>query len=376
MSAVAVQAPIAEEIPETMNEKTMPIEPETQPAAAPISSSRDYRTAEDEPGNTKTVPYGAADPSAQPAPSPELTDEQTAKYNELLELCKTITEVPIAKNKQSEKSPLTESDRMFMTKECLLRYLKATKWVVSEAKKRIEGTLTWKREWGLESHTAEHVEPESNTGKIVLFGFDKEGRPCMYLNPAKQNTARSIRQLHQLTFMLERVLDLTGPGVETLALLVDFKSASSGQNASLEQGRMTMEILQMHYPERLGKALVVNIPWWANLFLKAIYPFIDPITRVKLKFNEDLSNYVPKSHLLKEFNGDIDFTYDHAAYWPNFIKLCNERRQKYEERWKANGSQIGESEFYLKGGEKSKPLTPTAEPTVEQVTDEIQKVTV
>ncbi|EPS37367.1 hypothetical protein H072_8946 [Dactylellina haptotyla CBS 200.50] len=401
-TAEVQQAPVVEAAPETMNEKTVPIEstpapapapveatptetekaPAPQPEAAPTAqpeaepelplkpstsgSSRDYKIAEDEPTSTKTYAYGAPDPATQPPSPPELTDEQSAKYDELLALCKEITEVPDTKEKNAPKSPLTDSERMFMTRECLFRYLRATKWNVAEAKKRIEGTITWRREWGLESHTPEHIEPENETGKQVVFGFDKDARPCLYLNPAKQNTEKSIRQIQHLTFMLEKVLDIAPPGTETLALLVDFKAASSGQGATIGQGKMVMDILQMHYPERLGRALVVNIPWWASLFLNAIKPFIDPVTRPKLKLNEDMSLHVPSTHLLKEFKGDIEFEYEHVEYWPNFIKLAEDKRRRYEERWKANGSQIGESEFFLKGGEKSKPLA----------TEEMQKTTV
>ncbi|KAF3162035.1 hypothetical protein TWF788_002146 [Orbilia oligospora] len=380
MSTAAVIAPVPEEeVPETMNEKTTldDAPPATKSSAA---AQVTYTTAESEPTNTKTTPYGSPAASATIPSPPDLTPEQTALYAELLKQCKTITTVAVSTAKDAEKVPLTDIDRIFMTKECLLRYLRATKWVVADAKKRIEATLTWRREWGLESHTPEYIEIENETGKQVVFGFDNESRPCLYLNPSKQNTEKSDRQIQHLTFMLERVLEIAPPGVETLALLIDFKSASAGQNATPGQGKQVMNILQNHYPERLGRALVVNIPWWAKAFLNLIWPFIDPITRPKLKFNEDMSLHVPKSHLLKDFKGEIDFTYNHAAYWPNFIKLCQEKRTQYEERWKANGSQIGESEFYLKGGEKSKPLaTETSAapgPSVEQVTEEIQKVTV
>ncbi|KAK6503044.1 hypothetical protein TWF481_008079 [Arthrobotrys musiformis] len=376
MSTAAV-ATIPEEAPETMNEKTALDE---TPSAAPAAAAKTtYTTAESEPTNTKTTPYGTPAASATIPSPPELTAEQTAKYTELLEQCKTITTIPASSAKDAAKVELTDIDRIFMTKECLLRYLRATKWVVADAKKRIEATLTWRREWGLEAHTPEYIEIENQTGKQVIFGFDNESRPCLYLNPSKQNTEKSERQIQHLTFMLERVLEIAPPGVETLALLIDFKSATAGQNATPAQGKQVMSILQNHYPERLGRALIVNIPWWAKAFLNLIWPFIDPITRPKLKYNEDMSLHVPKSHLLKPFNGDIDFEYNHAAYWPNFVKLCQDRRREYEERWKANGSQIGESEFYLKGGEKSKPLpsqAPAAGPSVEQVTEEIQKVTV
>jgi CRAL/TRIO domain len=47
-------------------------------------------------------------------------------------------------------------------------------------------------------------------------------------------------------------------GVETLDLLVDFKHSSSSKNPSAGMGKQILDILQTHYPERLGKALVIN----------------------------------------------------------------------------------------------------------------------
>ena len=47
-------------------------------------------------------------------------------------------------------------------------------------------------------------------------------------------------------------------GVETLVLLTDFKHSSNSKNPSAGTGRQVLHILQTHYPERLGKALVIN----------------------------------------------------------------------------------------------------------------------
>lgn len=90
--------------------------------------------------------------------------------------------------------------------------------------------------------------------------------------------------------------------------------------------------------------------WIVQGFFKIILPFVDPLTREKLKFNEDMSQYVPKEQLMKGYNGgELDFEYDHATYWPALTKLCEEKRNEYIKRWEAGGKQIGETEDYLKG---------------------------
>jgi hypothetical protein len=84
-------------------------------------------------------------------------------------------------------------------------------------------------------------------------------------------------------------------------------------------------------------------------FFKLITPFIDPNTRQKLKFNEDLRQHVPPSQLMKAVGGDVEFRYDHAIYWPSLNQLAEQRRVAYRERWVRGGKQVGELENYLKG---------------------------
>lgn len=94
----------------------------------------------------------------------------------------------------------------------------------------------------------------------------------------------------------------------------------------------------------------MTVPFVVWGFFKLITPFIDPITREKIKYNEDMSQYVPKDQLWKEFGGDADFEYDHATYWPALTKLCDDRRAERKEKWELGGKQIGEFEDYLAGG--------------------------
>jgi CRAL/TRIO domain len=86
-------------------------------------------------------------------------------------------------------------------------------------------------------------------------------------------------------------------------------------------------------------------------FFKLITPFIDPLTREKLKFNDDMAHHVPPSHLLKQNGGQVEFEYDHSIYWPALNKLAETKRAAYRARWERAGRHMGESEDYLRGGE-------------------------
>ncbi len=203
-------------------------------------------------------PFARPLDSTLPVPRPPLTNEEQKKYDDLLKVVSSWTEVPETSAKGASKSAITDSERMFLTRECLLRYLRAAKWVKAEAEARLMATLVWRREYGVEKLTADYISVENETGKQVITGYDINARPCHYLVPSRQNTPRGDRQIQHLVFMLERVIDLMVPGQETLALLINFAETKSGQGATVGQGRQTLYILQNHYPERLGRALVTN----------------------------------------------------------------------------------------------------------------------
>lgn len=86
--------------------------------------------------------------------------------------------------------------------------------------------------------------------------------------------------------------------------------------------------------------------------MKLITPFIDPTTREKLKYDEDLRNFVPPSQLVKAYGGDVDFEYDHDIYWPALNELATRRKLEQMERWAKAGKRVGEFEGYIKGGEE------------------------
>ena len=106
-------------------------------------------------------PYPAA--SARITPAPELAAIEKEKYESVLEHLKAITELPTSsakKNKDVTTAPLSELEQYFLSKECILRYLRATKWKVEDAKKRLEDTIIWRREFGTETLNPDDFDRE------------------------------------------------------------------------------------------------------------------------------------------------------------------------------------------------------------------------
>ncbi|CAE6417787.1 unnamed protein product [Rhizoctonia solani] len=121
-------------------------------------------------------------------PAPVLNEEQENVYGIVVKhYSSPAYEIP---GVDAQKATLTEEEKLWLTRECLLRYLRASKWVLATTIKRLDDTLKWRREYGLyDLITPEHVEPESLTGKEQLVGYDAERRPALYMIPALQANA-------------------------------------------------------------------------------------------------------------------------------------------------------------------------------------------
>lgn len=113
-----------------------------------------------------------------------------------------------------------------------------------------------------------------------------------------------------------------------------------------------LNILQAHYPERLGRALIINVPWMLNAFYKLITPLVDPVTRDKMRFNPKAvqDGLFARDAVWREFGGAVEFQYEHKTYWPAFVQLAEERRARMMERWRELGARIGLREWEMKDG--------------------------
>lgn len=299
-------------------------------------------------------------------PEFDLNQEEQQKFDAVLQHFEQYSkaDIPLNELPNAGKHPLLPEERAWLTKECFLRYLRATKWKTDAAIKRIEETMVWRRTFGLvdipgpggsDLITKDLVEVENETGKNLIIGYDNDNRPCLYLRNGYQNTNASLRQVQHLVFMLERVIQFMPPGQDTLALMTDFKAAPehlklSAKFPSISTSKQVLHILQHHYPERLGKGLFTNIPWIGYTFFKLVGPFIDPYTRLKTVYDQPFELFVPKEQLDKEFNGLIDFEYKHNIYWKQMNHMADAKYSNYMKNFEKLGSQIGLSEYDLRQG--------------------------
>ncbi|GAC71470.1 p-Nitrophenyl phosphatase [Moesziomyces antarcticus T-34] len=286
------------------------------PSTHSIKSNQSDANGEPLPPKTSQILTTPA-PGCVPKPRDPLTPEQEAKLAELEKYARSVASqtAPPADYEVWEQKWLGEHN-------LYQRYLRAAKGDVENAKKRIKSTLEWRREFRPEIIAPASIAHEAETGKQIVSGFDKDGRPLIYLRPARENTTPSNDQVRYLVYTLERAIDLMPEGVENYAIVIDYRGATSQSNPSLSTARAVANILQNHYVERLGRAFVMNVPWFLNAFFTAITPFLDPITKEKIRFNANLAEFVPAEQLDVEFGGRYNYEWDFDVYWKTLTEQC------------------------------------------------------
>lgn len=289
-------------------------------------------------------------------------EEHEEIYNNVVKHFKETDLYPVKEGDcpKSDWKPLNKYEKLWLSKQCLLRYLRACNWKQEEAIKRIIGSIAWRREFGIgggewDKITPESVEVENETGKHLVFGFDDEKRPCLHLYNGKRNTKASDRQIQFLIFMLERTIDFMPQGQDKLCLCVDFKKypescTEDPKVPPVSLGKSILYILQYHYPERLGRALFINMPTLVNIFLKLCWPFVDPYTKQKCKFDEPFDQFIKPEQLAYNYGGDVNFDYMHDEYWDDFVAKAEKKRAKMMENFEKKGGEIGTSEWDIRDG--------------------------
>ncbi|XP_024972682.1 phosphatidylinositol transfer protein 3-like [Cynara cardunculus var. scolymus] len=201
---------------------------------------------------------------------------------------KLISEVrkAIEKHKSIEKikQRLGDEYTRFCSDESISRYLRARNWNIKKAEKMLEASLVWRMNYKPEEIRWEHIAAEAETGKIYRSSFmDKHGRTVLVMRPRCQNSKSTRAQIKYLVYCMENAILNLPPEQEQMVWLIDFHGFSMS-NISIKSTKETAHILQDHYPERLGLAILYDPPKFFEPFWKVVKPFLEPKTANKVKF--------------------------------------------------------------------------------------------
>lgn len=128
------------------------------------------------------------------------------------------------------------------------------------------------------------IAHEAETGKIYRANYlDKYGRTVLVMRPGFQNTTSWKGQIKYLVYCMENAIINLPKEQEQMVWLIDFKGWTAA-SISVKVTRETANVLQNHYPERLGVAILYNPPKIFESFWTVVKPFLEPKTYRKVKF--------------------------------------------------------------------------------------------
>ncbi|CAK9174267.1 unnamed protein product [Ilex paraguariensis] len=201
-------------------------------------------------------------------------------------------ENPLASEEQQEKinevrrliGPLSDKLLLYCSDASISRYLRARNWNVKKATKMLKATLKWRLEYKPEEIRWDEVAHEAETGKIYRSNYvDKHRRTVLVMRPSCQNSKSIKGQIRYLVYCMENAILNLPPNQEQMVWLIDFHGFNLS-NISIMVTRETAHVLQEHYPERLGIAILYNPPKFFEPFWMVAKPFLEPKTVNKVKF--------------------------------------------------------------------------------------------
>lgn len=165
---------------------------------------------------------------------------------------------------------------------CCMRYYIARSHDVHKAYAMLEKTAAWLKETGAGTWTCESCEKDPNQHMSQFVGWDKEHRPILFMSmrwgPERKNPLR------HMVAVFNHMIRMSPVGVEKWVVMTDFATYSHLRDSNPSMGVGVIRAIQDHYPERLGKMLIINPPGLFWGLWKLFQVVIDPVTRTKVEF--------------------------------------------------------------------------------------------
>lgn len=260
--------------------------------------------------------------------------------------------------------------RAFLNPHTYVRYLRARQWDLAKARLMLRATLAWRASYRPDLVSWADVCGEAETGKLFVSPHrDLEGRPVIVMRPRHENSRDRDAQLKLLVYVLEvasrradeRLLggggvsgnggnsnsSIVDAGEAKATILVDFEGYSLSNAPPIRTALATMDILQNHYPERLGRAVCWRAPALFSVTWRAVAPLVDPVTKAKIAFVEDaqaITAHFDQEHVEVCCGGKAAPLFEKGAYGEAMAREDAQRAADVAAAVEAPGCQLSGSD--------------------------------
>lgn len=123
---------------------------------------------------------------------------------------------------------------------------------------------------------------------IFLRGYDKNKSVVFHVHVAEKGNFHPTDFVKMHVYLGDRASACTermsGGKESKWTTILNYNGFSYTNCPSLGVTKDLLNCLRDHFPERMGSCYLVDAPFIFRAFWKAVYPFIDPLTRSKITF--------------------------------------------------------------------------------------------
>ena len=174
------------------------------------------------------------------------------------------------------------------------RYLHSKRGNVVLALEKIRKTLAFREEIDIEglitafdsdSETTDErkssLEKHLSSKKLVVQGYDKEGRSTLYFVPRNAKG----HDIESAIYSIERAIACSKAKDSTINAVVDFSGFSMTKHSPpLEIGKAFLTTLRSHYAGQIHRIYLTDTPISFSILWKIFSPFVGTNTRDKINF--------------------------------------------------------------------------------------------
>uniref|UniRef100_A0A6T6NEM1 CRAL-TRIO domain-containing protein n=1 Tax=Timspurckia oligopyrenoides TaxID=708627 RepID=A0A6T6NEM1_9RHOD len=184
---------------------------------------------------------------------------------------------------ESEYKPSTPEEKEFLIDATYLRYLRARGMDIDKAYAMLIGTLKWRAKVHPETVVCKSCLSNHRSHSMRVIGRDIYSRPVFYSHFTGIENREPDDNIEHLMWMLESVFTSDINSAQQYVWVVDYTGFSvSDMNPST--GKKSLALFSDQYPERLGKAILLDSPYVFSGLWKILSPIIDSRTHAKVEF--------------------------------------------------------------------------------------------
>jgi len=207
----------------------------------------------------------------------------------------------------------------------LLRFIRELSFNIEEAAKAIAKHQEWRASFLPNGYILDsEISGELNAKKSYLQGQDRKGHPILLILGCKHVPNKEDFEEFKrfIVYAIEKAIKVA-PADGKLVGIIDLKDYGF-KNLDSRGFIAGFDILQSHYPQRVEKLFMVNVPLIFNGLWKVVSPFIKDAVREKIvfvdnkKLQETLLADIDADQLPSDYGGSGELILLQDAAVPNW----------------------------------------------------------